>query len=410
LQFDIDENKDERSIVTNLTALLEDATRIHLRSDVPLGAHLSGGIDSSLVVCIAANMLSEVEFKTFTGFFPDGASYDETYYAKQVSNWANTQYNEIKINQNDLATYLPKLMYYMDEPLAGPGVIPQYFVSKYAAQHVKVVLGGQGGDELFAGYTRYAIAYLEACLHGAISNTAKQGNYISDLQSMIPNLSVISSYIPMLKEFWSVGLFDSYDRRYYKLVNRAENLQGLFNIEDIDNGYSPFEKFQNIFNHNNIKSYINKMLYYDFKASLPALLHVEDRTSMAASIESRVPILDHKIVEYAASLPPKEKFANGQLKAILKKSVQGLLPEKVLNRKDKMGFPVPINSWMKNSSKKFVLDILFSKQAKERGLYNIDILKKHYDNEQVFGRATWGVLCLELWHRIFIDKDLSVGA
>lgn len=410
LKYDIDEVHDELWFVDHLAGLIEDATRMHLRSDVPLGAHLSGGLDSSTVVCLAADLLRGERIKTFTGAFPEGPEFDETSYAKEVSAFAGTDYKEIYIPGAELPDVLPQLMYYMDEPLAGPGVIPQYFVSKLASEHVKVVLGGQGGDELFIGYTRYLVAYLEKCLAGAIYRTADQQRYAVSLESIVPNLPLLQTYRPMLQGFWSKGLFDASDNRYFSLIDRSEGMNHLFSRDLFSTGYSPFESFQQIFNRDGLHSLINRMTYFDLKGSLPALLHVEDRTSMAASIESRVPLLDHRIVEFMATIPPNIKFAGGRTKYLFKEAVRNTVPKKIFDRQDKMGFPTPLTQWTKGVAREFVQDILLSDRVRARGIYNIDAMERAINSEREFGRVVWGLLCLELWHRVFIDGDSRFNA
>ena len=405
LQFDIDDTHNEQWFVDHLAGLIEDATRLHLRSDVPLGAHLSGGLDSSAVVCLAANLLRGERIKTFTGAFPDGPEYDETRYAKLVSTAADTEYHDVYIHGNDLPSLFPKLMYFMDEPVAGPGLIPQDHVSTLAARHVKVVLGGQGGDELFIGYARYLVAYLEKCLSGAIFETAHQLPYAVTLESIVPNLPILRSYAPMLQSLWSDGLFGEADQRYFKLVDRSEGTAKMLNQEFLKTAYSPFESFAKIFNRPGLHSLINQMTYFDLKGSLPALLHVEDRTSMAASIESRVPLLDHRIVEFMASIPPNIKFAGGRMKHLFKESVRNTVPSQIFDRKDKMGFPTPLNKWTKGSAKEFVEDILLSERTIQRGLFDRQAIKSALKNEREFGRSIWGLMCLEQWHRTFIDGE-----
>ena len=403
--FDIDDGHDESWFVDRLSALIEDSVRMHLRSDVPLGAHLSGGLDSSAVVCLAAGILDGGRLKTFTGAFPEGERYDETRYARLVADFANTEYHETYIQGTSLPDVLPKLMYFMDEPAAGPGVVPQYFVSKMAAEHVKVVLGGQGGDELFIGYARYLVAYLEKCLSGAIWQTANQSKYAVSLDSIVPNLPLLQNYGPMLQGFWRDGLFDSPDRRYFRLIDRSEGLSDLFSGDVLRSAYSPFESFRAIFNKEGISSLVNRMTYFDLKASLPALLHVEDRTSMAVSIESRVPFLDHRIVEFMARIPPNIKFAGGRMKHLFKESVRHIVPKQIFDRKDKMGFPTPITVWTKGVARDFVRDILLSERARSRGIYDVARIERVLDTEKDFGRIVWGLLCLELWHRLFIDGE-----
>jgi asparagine synthase (glutamine-hydrolysing) len=410
LSYQIDESHDEAWFIDHLAGLIEDATRMHLRSDVPLGAHLSGGLDSSTVVCLAADMLKGERFKTFTGAFPEGPAFDETGHAKAVADFAGTDYQEIYIQGAELPEVLPRLMYYMDEPLAGPGVIPQYYVSKLAAQHVKVVLGGQGGDELFIGYARYLVAYLEKCLSGAIFETAYQNPYAVTLESIVPNLPLLQTYKPMLQGLWRDGLFDSPDRRYFKLIDRSEGMSQLFDPSLFDTGYSPYESFSRIFNRDGLYSLINRMTYFDLKGSLPALLHVEDRTSMAASIESRVPLLDHRIVEFMAKIPPNIKFAGGRMKHLFKEAVRNTVPRQIFERKDKMGFPTPLTQWTKGVAREFVRDTLLSGRALERGLYNASEVTKALNSEREFGRVVWGLLCLELWHRVHIDGEYRFGA
>ncbi|TKR56513.1 asparagine synthase (glutamine-hydrolyzing) [Allopusillimonas ginsengisoli] len=410
VSYDIDDSHDEAWFIDNLSGLIEDSVRMHLRSDVPLGAHLSGGLDSSSVVCLASEMLKGERVKTFTGAFSEGPQFDETAYAKAVAEFAGTEYHETYIQGEDLHDVLPKLMYYMDEPLAGPGVIPQYYVSKLAADNVKVVLGGQGGDELFIGYARYLVAYLEQCLSGAIYETAHQNPYAVTLESIVPNLALLKTYRPMLQGLWKEGLFESPDKRYFRLIDRSEGMSHLFSGDVFNSGYSPFASFQKIFNREGLHSMINSMTYFDLKGSLPALLHVEDRTSMAASIESRVPLLDHRIVEFMAKIPPNIKFAGGRMKHLFKESVRNTVPKQIFDRKDKMGFPTPMTQWTKGVANEFVRDILMSKRVRERGIYNVAAIESAITSEKEFGRVVWGLLCLELWHRIYIDGDMKPNA
>lgn len=410
LHYHIDEGHDERYFIDTLSGLIDDSIRLHMRSDVPLGAHLSGGLDSSAIVCLASRMLGGEQLKSFTGAFSEGPQFDETSYAKEVSAFAGTAYNEVYIPAgHELADVLPRLMYYMDEPLAGPGVIPQYYVSRLAAQHVKVVMGGQGGDELFIGYARYMAAYLEKCLSGAIYQTANQVRYAVSLESIVPNLPLLATYQPMLQELWRDGLFGARDERYFRLLDRSQGMSHLFNQEMLrgDCSYSSMESFQRIFNRDELHSLVNQMTYFDLKGSLPALLHVEDRTSMAASIESRVPLLDHRIVEFMATIPPNIKFAGGRMKHLFKESVRSAVPARIFERKDKMGFPTPLTQWTKGVARDFVRDTLLSDRARQRGLYNTGAVEKVLSNEREFGRVVWGLLCLELWHRIFIDGDMK---
>lgn len=404
LKFEIDSYHTEDYFVDKLKFLLEDSTKIRLRSDVPLGSHLSGGLDSSTVVCIASELLGSNRLKTFTGGFNESREFNETEYAKIVSRYANTEYHEVIPDAKDFKDTLADLIYYLDEPGAGPGVFPQYFVSKLARKHVTVVLGGQGGDEIFMGYARYLVAYLEEALKGAIWETADKDRYAVTLDSIIPNLPLLTTYKPMMQYFMKDGLFGSQDERYFRLIDRSEGVKGLFNesvFNEVD--YSPFESFKGVFNKEGIHSYINKMMYFDAKGHLPALLHVEDRTSMAVGLESRLPLLDYRIAELLASIPPVVKFKGGRSKALFKDAIRNIIPQEVLNRKDKMGFPVPLVQWYKDGLKDFVEEVLLSDTTRKRGIYKVDEVEKVLKTEGKFSRVTWGLLCLELWFRKFID-------
>lgn len=403
--FNYDMYHTEDYFVDKVRFLLEDAVKIRLRSDVPVGAHLSGGLDSSSVVSFAASLLEGMNLKTFTGAFSDSQEYDETSYAKLVAKHSKADYYEIFPTSSDFASSIHDIIYYLDEPGAGPGVFPQYMVSKLASQHVKVVLGGQGGDEIFAGYARYMVAYLEESLKGAIEDTANRGEFVTTLSSIIPNLNLLSNYKPMLQHFFKEGLFGQQDERYFRLIDRSEGMKDVLDSElfvDSSN-YSVFEDYQKIFNRSNATSYLDKMLYFDVKASLPALLHVEDRTSMAVGLESRLPLLDYRLIELVATIPPVIKFQSGKSKNILKQAVKNHVPDEIIHRKDKMGFPVPLNEWYQKDLNGFIKEILLDPRTASRGFYNVNEIEKILSKQTKFSRVMWGLLCLELWFREFMD-------
>ena len=304
---------------------------------------------------------------------------------------------------------LPRLTYHMDEPVAGPGLFPQFMVSREAARHVKVVLGGQGGDEIFGGYARYLVAYFEQAIKGAIYESNEEAEHIVSFASILPNLPSLRQYAPMMQQFWRTGLFAEMDQRYFRLVDRSGGALSLLSPAFRDE-YQPealFERFREVFNHPDTVSYYNKMTHYDLVTNLPALLHVEDRVTMASSLESRVPLLDHRITDLVASMPPGMKFKGGELKHILKRAIRGLLPEAILERKDKMGFPVPLHLWARGGSRDFFSDVLLSRTCRERGLFDPGQVEKLLSSESAFGRQLWGLLNLELWYRTFIDGDAA---
>jgi asparagine synthase (glutamine-hydrolysing) len=275
-----------------------------------------------------------------------------------------------------------------------------------ASQNVKVVLGGQGGDEIFGGYARYLVAYLEQCIKSAIFEEQEEGRFVVTLGTIIPNLSLLKQYVPLLKKFWSGGVFEPMDKRYFQLINRIRGNEGIFAPEFMC-GYDEaktFETFSVMFNQPETKSYFNRMTCFDMRTLLHALLQVEDRMSMAVSLESRVPLLDHRIVELVASMPPTLKFADGKTKYVFRQIVKDRVPPEIFNRKDKMGFPVPLSEWFKSGVvRDFVLDTLLSDRAKKRGVLNSAEITKYLDQQKPFDRGLWGALCLELWFKNFID-------
>lgn len=403
--YDLDWDHTERYFEEKIRELLADSLNMHVRSDVPIGAYVSGGLDSGAVASLGCQMGKE-EFLGFTGKFSFGPEYDESAYARDVANWSGFQLHETDITVQDLIDNLGKVIYHMDYPVAGPGSFPQYMVSRLAAQHRKVVLGGQGGDEVFGGYTRYLIAYFEQCIKGAIDGTMTSGNFIVTYESIIPNLASLKNYKPLLSRFWSDGLFDELDRRYFSLVNRAPDLRDEIQWQYLE-GYSAFQSFKKIFNGSNVgkQSYFDLMTHFDFKTLLPALLQVEDRVSMAHGLESRVPLLDHPLVELAATIPSNIKFKNGRMKHIFGNAVHPFLPASVVNRKDKMGFPVPLNEWLKGEAREFAIGVFSTSKALSRDLVDNRKVVHGLEKEGKFGRKIWGLLCLELWQQEFHDKE-----
>ena len=406
LNYEIDTFHTKEYFLSEIQYILENSVSIQTRADVKVGTHLSGGIDSSIVATFASKIYDTPMF-AFSGAFREGPEYDETHYSKLVASNIGCYHKIIYPSAQDFLDNFEKILYYMDYPEAGPGVFPQYMVSQLASQHVKVVLGGQGGDELFGGYIRYLVAYLEQALKGAIFQTQEEGKYVVTLQSLIPNLHQLKDYIPMIRSQFEEGLFEPMDRRYFRLINRSLSASRLYDIDVSSQQETLFEKFQSIFNKPDTRSLFNKMTYFDLKTLLPALLHIEDRVSMAHSLESRVPILDRRLAELVATIPPTMKFEGGRIKHMLIEAVKNFLPEEVVNRKDKKGFPTPINLWLSGELKDFVLDILLSKEAKERGLYNVNEVENMLSKLGKFNRDLWGLLNLELWFRIYIDGQAT---
>lgn len=403
--YTVDGIHSEDYFIEKISYTLKDSIKLQLRSDVPLGSHLSGGIDSSLVSKLASDRLGSA-IPLFHGKFSESPAYDESKYARIISDATKGILHEVIPSAKEFIEIVPKLIYAMDEPVAGPGLFPQYSVSKLAKEHVKVVLGGQGGDELFGGYARYLVGYLEQALKGAIYETHEEGEHLVSLHSIVPHLPVLKQYVPLLSQFWEKGLFGDMDQRYFRLVDRSQGVQKLLHSEmsQTFNKDYLFSIFQKVFNRPDTRSYINKMTHFDQKTLLPALLQVEDRVSMHVSLESRVPLLDTRIADLVTRIPPNFKFHGGRTKHLLKETAKTLLPQSILNRKDKMGFPVPLEEWMQGGPvKEFVSDTLLSQKSKNRGIYSVQSLKDMISNPGVGGRQLWGALSLELWHQQFID-------
>ena len=404
--FQPDFDHTERYFVGRVQEELQGAVELHLRSDVPVGAYVSGGIDSSLVAALAAKATGGA-LVGFTGRFALGDAYDESRHAHAVARHAGFTLHQVDITADDFVDNIERVLYHLDVPVAGPGAFPQYMVSRLARSHRKAVLGGQGGDEIFGGYVRYLMAYFEQCIKAAIDGTMNTGSFIVTYESIIPNLTALRGYQPLLQELWREGLFEAMERRYFRLINRAND-----QVDEVDWGalgpYSPFDTFKSVFLGDNVQkeSYFDRMTHFDFKTLLPALLHVEDRMSMAHGLESRVPLLDTKIVELAATMPSNVKFKDGALKHVVRLAARGLLPDSVLDRKDKMGFPVPLQEWITAPGRvrDFVRDTFTSTAARTRPFLKNDVIAAALDKQPKFGRKLWGLLSLELWQRRFHDR------
>ena len=414
VEYTLDWSHDEPWFVDQVQSALRESVRVHLRSDVEVGAYLSGGVDSSLMTVLAREANPRAPLQGFTGKFTVGPEFDESRYARVVAEQADVRLHEIAITEDDFVEAMPKVIYHLDYPVAGPGSFPQYIVARTVAEHVKVVLGGQGGDEVFGGYARYLIAYWEQCIKGALDGTMNSGNFVVTYQSIIPNLQTLRAYKPLIQEFWADGIFEERDRRYYRLINRANTFGDVINWNLFEQP-SSYAEFREIFWGQNVgkESYFDSMTHFDFKTLLPALLQVEDRMSMAHGVESRVPMLDHRLVELAATIPANIKFQNGELKRLLRVAFAELLPPAIRERKDKMGFPVPIQKWVRAGGvvRDFLLDTFRSQRARQRNYLapGFDI-ERLMAREGPFTRNIWAVLSLELWQQQFHDQPAAVAA
>jgi asparagine synthase (glutamine-hydrolysing) len=405
IHYDIDFDHREPWFVHEMRSRMHESIAMHLRSDVPVGTYLSGGIDSSLIAVLSAH--TGASGKTgFHGKFTQVPGYDESAFAEITAHAADLTLHQIDITPRDFCDSIEKVIYHLDHPVAGPGAFPQYLVSRLAAQHVKVVLGGQGGDEIFGGYARYLIAYFEQCITAAIDGTYRNGNFVVTAESIIPHLSALQEYKPLLQQFFAKGMFGPLDARYLRLIDRSVDMEEEVDWAELDRA-GVFERFRAIFkSERNVRkeAYLDSMTHFDFKCLLPALLQVEDRMSMAHGLEARVPLLDAPLIEFAATVPADIKFKDGQMKHLIKTAFRDDLPLELMQRRDKMGFPVPFNEWLSGEIREFVGDIFSSQAARHREFFDGQVILANFTKTERFSRKVWGLLSLELWQGLFHDQ------
>ena len=356
-------------------------------------AVLAGGTERGLADC-------------FHGRFAQYSGYDESDFAALAAKRAGRPLHVVDITAADLRDRIGEIVYHLDFPTAGPGSFPQYIVSELAARHLKVVLGGQGGDEVFGGYARYLLAYFEQCIKAGIDGTYKDGNYVVTIESIVPNLGLLREYKPLMVEFWREGLFAGLDERYFRLIDRSTDMHDEVDWKALDKE-RVHEGFLKIFNdHSNVQkeAYFDKMTHFDFKCLLPALLHVEDRMSMAHGLESRVSLLDHPLIEFAATVPADVKFRGGRMKHLLKLAYADRLPTAIVERRDKMGFPVPLKEWFSGELRDFVCDTFLGQKARQRSYMNPAAVLENFSGAGRFSRKLWELLNLELWYQTFHDR------
>jgi len=409
--YDVEHGKPGEYFESRLAELLSDSVDMHLRSDVEIGAYVSGGLDSSLIYSLASKQ-SGSGLKAFHGRFPGHDGFDESDYARDATDSHAGVLSLRDISAGDFVANIAKVIYHLDQPVAGPGAFPQFMVSELASRDVKVVLGGQGGDEIFGGYARYLIAYFEQCIKAAIDGTYQNGNFVVTIESIVPNLGVLQEYKPLIQEFWRDGLFGPLDQRFLRLIDRSYDMKEEVDWTRLDMN-AVYGRFYEIFNNRSIvakEAYFDSMTHFEFKTLLPALLHVEDRMSMAHGLESRVPFLDHPLVEFAATIPADVKFKNGNLKYLLRSTFRNQVPASVMNRRDKMGFPVPLATWFSGELKAFFFDTIATMESRSRPGLNPTAIRKNFESTGKFSRKTWALLSLELWHQQFHDRAAEFRA
>lgn len=397
----------EEELKQEIVERLQEAVKIRLISDVPLGAFLSGGVDSSAIVALMARMTRE-PVKTFSIGFKEEA-YNELRYARMVAELYKTDHTEYIVEPNAVEV-LPKLVWHYNEPFADSSAIPTYYVSKLAREHVTVVLNGDGGDENFAGYGRYVATEfsisISTYLPAAISRV------LLPFILMLPHGGNPNSFIWRLKRFLQEYTRSPELRNAHWLSHFTSEMKSELYTDDFSQRVGPTDSYALLlekYRDADADSFLDKTLYADVMMYLPDDLLVKvDVASMSTSLEARSPFLDHEFMEFAARIPSRLKLNGRSTKYILKEALRGILPDKVLYR-EKMGFGVPIDHWFRNELKEMAYDILLSSRSIERGYFQERFVRRILD-EHMSGKWNWqyhiyNLLMLELWHREFIDQD-----
>jgi len=397
VEFDPDYGKSEGYFVERLRDLLEESVRLRLIADVPVGAFLSGGIDSSAVVATMSR-LNSGPVKTFSIGFSD-EEYDERQYARRVAEQFGTDHHELVVEPNVL-NVIDDLAWSLDEPFGDSSAIPMYIVSKLASEHVTVVLSGDGGDELFAGYDRYLkeqnerrlsqiplpARKLAALVGSSMPEGMKGRNFLRHLAFDGPDRYLDANIL--FREYEKSRLFQD---DAYKEIHRED----------------PRSIWRSLLQTKGMH-WLSSLQYMDIKNYLPNdILTKVDRMSMTHSIEARVPLLDHKLVEFAATIPPELQLRGKTTKYIFKKAMEGILPTEILHR-PKRGFAVPLGRWFRGQLGPYVRDLLLSKRSRDRGLFResyIERLIEMQDRGRSLDLQLWTMITFELWCRRFIDES-----
>jgi asparagine synthase (glutamine-hydrolysing) len=385
--------------------LFRKSVELRLMADVPLGMFLSGGIDSSAIAAMMSTMVDD-PIKTFSVGFHEREA-NELEYARLVAKKFGTDHHEITITPEQFFDALPDLVWHEDEPLGFVASVPLYFVSKLAQEHVKVVLTGEGSDETLAGYGRY-------------QKTMTLLNYGGKYEQFAPSFvrDVVRGGVATLP----ASLTRKLNRTFLSRESDIESLffdnfavfpktmqRSLFTRETREKGdnSNPYFLQNQLIEKTDADDILDQLLYADTKTYLHELLMKQDQMSMAASIESRVPFLDHKLVEFTARMPREMKLRGGTTKWILREAMKGILPAEILER-PKMGFPVPIGNWFRGEFKHIIDEFVLGKRTLDRGIFDAKFVRslvaKHNAGENHDERL-WSLVNFEMWQRRFIDGE-----
>jgi asparagine synthase (glutamine-hydrolysing) len=393
-----EERRDDEFWIAECRQRLEETVRLRLMSDVPLGMFLSGGVDSSAIAALMKRMV-DGPVETFSVGYRE-APYSELGYARQVSRAIGTRHREVVVGMNDFFGSLPGLIWHEDEPIAWPSSVSLHFVSKLAREHVKVVLTGEGSDELFAGYARYRFYLLNRRWLGAwrllpasLRRALRDRVATTRLLSGGPRRKLQHTFLGRGEDLESLYLDN-----FYSAFSAADQAR-LFSLPE----GSPHAEYLRYWDRPG--SDLQRMLYADQKTYLVELLMKQDQMSMANSIESRVPFLDHPFVEFAARVPERMKIRGGEQKYIFKRAVEDLLPRDIVYRK-KMGFPTPLRHWLRQPAAAGLLaklrdrDGLLAPYIDARALEVL--LERHVSGAEDATDRIWRLLNLQLWGDVFI--------
>jgi asparagine synthase (glutamine-hydrolysing) len=393
----------------DLLSLLAETVKLHMIADVPVGVLLSGGVDSTGVLSFAVHG-TDKEVSSFTVGFSGGEVADERPYARLAAERFGTQHHEMTITAEDFAAFMPKYVWHMEEPVCEPPAIAMYYVSKLASKYVKVLLSGEGGDEAFAGYSNYRnLVWLERVKRGLspLNGAVARGLSLADSLFHLPR---VAKYVPLMNDRFPGYYYSRTSNPYRYTGNRlGEVYSGEF-AQTIDREYTlrPARKLQA---HVRGQNTLDAMLYIDTKSWLPdELLIKADKMTMANSVELRVPLLDHRVLEFAASLPPSFKLKGFTPKYILKKALSQKIPKEIRDRK-KTGFPVPYESWLRKELKDIVWSVLTDRRTIERGYFRktaVEALLKANSNGSNYSKEIFSLLSLELWQRTFLEREQVV--
>ena len=396
--------RDENDVLVSLREHLRDAVKSHLLSDVPVGAFLSGGIDSSSIVMFMAD-LYDSQIKTFSIGFED-QSYDELSYARMVASLCGTDHHEL-ILQPDIVNLVEGLLKFIDEPFGDFSIFPTYLVSKLARDHLKVVLSGDGGDELFAGYDTYLAEKIYR-FYKVVPGAAR--NVLDSIARKVPPRPQKKGLVNIVKRYLEGAELPEnlHHTRWMIFLNECEKRNmysdSLLEELDLEQTYSVILRH---FERSGYKDHLDCDLYVDLKTYLcDDILVKVDRMSMANSLEARVPFLDHEVVEYSFSIPAQLKMKNYRRKYVLKKSMEGIVPAEILQKK-KEGFSIPIKNWLKNELKPMMLDVLNRESIERDHLFSwnyIDsLMNDHLEGKENHSHRLWALMVFKIWQHNYME-------